>query len=97
MQRATQEFARGSEFHDLSGIHHRHAIRDVAHDAKIVRDEKYRHAEALLEVAEQIQNLRLNRHIKRGGWLVGHEKFGSLANAIAIITRCCIPPDISNG
>jgi hypothetical protein len=40
-----------------------------------VRDEQNRHAQPLLEVVEQFENLRLDGHIERGGRLVGHEQF----------------------
>ena len=57
MQRAAQEFARGRQLDNLPGIHHRHAVGHVAHNAEVVRDEN-RHAEPLLEIAQQFQNLR---------------------------------------
>ncbi len=34
------------------------------------------HAEPLLEVAQQVQNLRLNGHVQRGGGFVGHQELG---------------------
>ena len=74
MQRALEQGARGGELDDLTGIHHGHAVGDVAHDAEVVRDEQDAHAQAGLEVAEQFEDLRLNGHVQRGGRLVGHEE-----------------------
>src|SRR3954469_8620026 len=48
MKRAAQQSGGGLKFHNLSGIHHREAIRDVADDAEIVRDEQHGHAESFL-------------------------------------------------
>jgi len=75
MQRSAQEFARGRQLDDLPGIHHGHAVGHVADDAEVVRDEQNRHAEPLLQLAQQIQNLRLDCHIERGGRFVGDEQF----------------------
>ena len=97
MQRTPKQFPRGGKLDDLPRIHHRHAIRDIAHDAEVMRDQQDAHAEPLFQVEQQFQNLRLDRHVQRGGRFIRHEQFGSLASAMAIITRCCMPPDISNG
>ena len=63
--------------HDLAGIHHDHAISDLLHDAKVVRDQKDGHPELLLQVAQKFENLRLDRDIKRGGGLIGNEELGT--------------------
>ena len=74
VQRALEQGARGGQLDDLPGIHHGHAVGDVAHDAEVVRDEQDAHAQALLELAEQLEDLRLDGHVQRGGRLVGHEE-----------------------
>ena len=80
-------------------LHHARCIEDrdvvsvLGDDAEVVRDQNHREAEALLQFANEIENLRLNRDVERGGRLVGDQHAGSHASAIAIITRWRIPPD----
>ena len=63
-------------------------------DAEIVRDEQQRQVERRLHLAQQVENLRLNRHVERRRRLVGdHERRAGTASAIAISTRCRMPPD----
>jgi len=50
-----------------------------ADDAKIVRDQQHRHVQSLLQVAQQLQDLRLGRHIEGGGRLVGDQQLGPAA------------------
>ena len=42
---------------------------------------------------KQVENLRLDHDVERGGRLVGDEQLGRQASAIAIITRCFCPPE----
>ena len=44
-------------------------------------------------VAQQLEDLRLDRDVERGRRLVGDQQAGSHAIAIAIITRCRMPPE----
>ena len=55
-------------------LHHHHAIRMAAHNGKVMRDQQHRHAKPLLERGEQIQNLRLDRHIQRRGGFIGNQQ-----------------------
>ena len=59
---------------DLALEHHADPVGDALDDAEIVGDEQQRHAEALLQVGEQRQDLRLHRHVEGGGRLVGHQQ-----------------------
>ena len=43
-------------------------------DAQVVRDEQDRGARLLFQVVHQLQDLRLNRHVQRGGRLVGDQQ-----------------------
>jgi hypothetical protein len=51
----------------------------VVDDAKIVRDEQVAHPEFVLQVGEQVEHLRLDRHVERGDRLVAddHLRLGS--------------------
>ncbi len=60
-------------------------------------DEDDGEAQAVLQLLEEIEDLRLDRHVERRGRFVGDQQFGSLASAMAIITRWRWPPDISCG
>jgi hypothetical protein len=58
-----------------------------------VGDEQQRHAVARLQALEQLQDLRLDGDVERVGRLVGDQRSGSLASAMAIITRWRWPPE----
>ena len=54
------------------------------------------HAQLLLQILQQVQNLRLDGHVQGGGGLVGDQDApGSQASAMAIITRWRMPPESS--
>ena len=56
--------------------HHADAVGDLAHDAEVVGDEQHRHVEPALQLGEQLQDLRLHRHVERRRRLVGDEEVG---------------------
>ena len=43
-----------------------------------MRYEQHRHACFALQICQQIQNLRFNRHIQRGCRLVGNQQIGAV-------------------
>ena len=55
-------------------VHHADAIGDVMHDGEVVRDEQIGEPELALQVAHQVQHLRLHRHVERGRRLVADEE-----------------------
>src|SRR4051812_49126212 len=55
---------------DLAEVHHGHAVAHVPHDGEVVRDEHDRQPQLALEVAQQVQDLRLDRHVESGHRLV---------------------------
>ncbi len=61
---------------DLARVHDVDAVGHVAHHAQIVGDEQHRHAALLLQLLEQLQDLRLDGDIERGGGLVGDQQVG---------------------
>lgn len=67
--RAIQFFS-GCHLDELADVHHRDAVADVLDDTEVMRDEKVREVQSLLEVEHQVQNLRLHRNVERGDWLV---------------------------
>ena len=82
---------------DLAVVHDRDPVGDVADDADVVGDEEVGEAELVLEVVEQVDDLRLDRDVERGDRLVGDISFGCRASARAIPIRCRWPPENSCG
>ena len=64
----------GAGFHDLAMVDHRHLVGCIRHHAEIVGDQQHRHLEALLQVAQQLQDLRLDGDVERRGRLVGDQQ-----------------------
>ena len=60
-------------FHDLAKIHHRDASADISHDVQVVGDEDVGQAEALTQLDEKIEDLRLHGSVKGGDRLVGND------------------------
>ena len=57
--------------HDFPEIHDGHAVRNVLDDGKIMRNKNHCQVEFLSQIVQQIQNLRLDRHIQGRYRLVG--------------------------
>ena len=70
MQRVLVELGRRRDFDDPAEIHDCDAIGDVPHDREVVRDEQIREVELLLQLLEQVDDLRLDRDVERGDRLV---------------------------
>ena len=65
-----EELVDGRLLGDASGVHDDDLVRDLRDDAEIVRDHDDRHAVLLLELAHQLEDLRLRRHVERRRRLV---------------------------
>src|SRR6266851_1818227 len=63
-----------SHLDDLSEIHHRDAVADVLDQSQIVRDEQIRQLQLLLQIHQQVHDLRLHRDVERRDRLVEHEE-----------------------
>ena len=61
---------------DLAVVHDADDVGDAPHDAEVVGDEQQAHAEPLADVGQQFEDLRLHRHVERGGRLVGDQQVG---------------------
>ena len=59
--RAGEQLADRRLLDDLAGIHHHDALRGLGDDAHRVGDQHHRHAEPRFHLAEQIEDLRLDR------------------------------------
>ena len=91
-----QPIGRGA-FDDAAGIHHDDVVRDFRDHRQIMADELDRHADAVLQIQHQIENLRLDGDIERGGGFIGdqqrrftrqgHRDHGALAHAAGELVR----------
>ena len=53
-------------FDDSAAVHHGDGVAHSADDSEIVGDEEIGKAKVALQVFEQIEDLRLDRHVERG-------------------------------
>ena len=65
-------------FNDLALLHDANPVGHFAHHAQIMRNQQNRHAVFALQIPQQIKDLFLNGHIKRGGRLVGNQQAGAV-------------------
>ena len=59
---------------DAPGVHHRDVVGDLGDHAEVVRDEDDRGAGLLAQRAHQLEDLRLDGDVERGGRLVGDQQ-----------------------
>ena len=70
---AVQRLAVGN-LGDLPEIHDHHAVRDVSDDIEIVGDEDVRQPEVVLQVLQQVEDLRLDGNVEGGDGLVADDQ-----------------------
>src|SRR5438128_2225014 len=63
-------------FDDLGAVHDGDALGRLGDDAHVMGDQHDRHAELRLELVEQLEDLRLDRHVQRRRRLVRDEEVG---------------------
>ena len=68
-------------------------LADVGDDAKVVADQDDGGAEIGVELAQQVQDLRLDGDVERRGRLVGDEQDGLVGKPMASMTRWRMPPE----
>ncbi|KAG0746595.1 hypothetical protein G6F24_015688 [Rhizopus arrhizus] len=76
MLRTVQHVVHAAFFHLAAGVHHDDALAHLGDDAQVVRDQHDGRAQAGLDVAQQVQDLRLDGDVQRGGGLVGDQYLG---------------------
>ena len=74
MQRVGVQRIAVGQLHDLSQVHHRHTIADMAHHAQVVGDEDISQAQFFLQVFQQVDHLGLNGDIQRGNRLITNDQ-----------------------
>ena len=66
-----EHLSRRPGLHNLAALHHANPVGNTPHDAQIMGDEQHRQPLSRLQLGQQVQNLRLHRHIQRGRRLIG--------------------------
>ena len=51
-------------------------VGHIGYQREIMGDEQHGHPAFLLQLLEQVHDLRLKTHIECGRWLIGNQKFG---------------------
>ena len=74
MSRRAQYLLGGALLDDPAEIHHGDAMRDLAHHGEVVRDEEIGETPLALQVGEQVEHLRLYRHVQRRHRLVADDE-----------------------
>src|SRR5947209_20323183 len=93
MMRPRKQLGAVGDFNDLAEIHDRDAPADMLDDGYIVGNEQIGKPELLLQIAEQVDDLRLNRDVERRNRLVADDEPGierqraGDADALALSTR----------
>jgi hypothetical protein len=82
---------------DPAEVHHRGAVRDVAHRRQIVRNEQEAQLLPRLQIFQQIHDLGADRHIQSRDRLLRTISSGEAARALASAIRCRWPPLNSYG
>ena len=59
--------------HNHSAIHDSNPIRELSEDTQIMSNKEHRRPHLTREPSNQIQNLSLDRDVKRSGWLVTNQ------------------------
>ena len=73
VQRLPVQVVGGGELDKAAEVHHADTVGDMADDGEVVGDEHQREVEAILEVDEEVDDLRLDRHVERRDRLVGED------------------------
>ena len=60
---------------DLAEIHHRDMVGDVLDHGKVVRHEDIGEAEPVLELAQEVEDLRADRDVECRDWFVADNQF----------------------
>src|SRR5699024_9647699 len=74
VQRIVVQLIAIGQLDDLAEIHHGDPYGDVSNDRKVVGDEEIGQPELVLQILEQVDDLRLNRDIERGNRLVADDE-----------------------
>ena len=74
MHRVRVDVTAGHFLDQLPQIHHDHLITEMFDYFEVVADEHQREAELFPKVHQQIEHLRLHRHVQRRNWFIGNDE-----------------------
>ena len=74
MARGDKQGFGGGDFHKLAKIHHSHPVADMFHHAQIMRHKQIAQAKPVLQIKQEIDDLRLHRHIKGRDRFIRHNQ-----------------------
>ena len=74
MLRVVEEVGDVALLDDLAGVHHRHPVAHLGHDAEVVGDQDHRGVRLALERPHEVEDLGLDRDVERGRRLVGDQQ-----------------------
>ncbi len=72
--RLREDRFRRAGFDLVAAVHHEHAVGHLGHHAHVVGDEEHAHLHLGLQFADELEDLRLDGHVERGGRLVGDQQ-----------------------
>src|SRR2546425_3296949 len=76
MQGLLEDLRRRSDLDDAAGIHDRDSVRDLGQHGEIMRNHDEGRAHRGPNLLDELENLRLDRHVHRAGRLVHDDDFG---------------------
>ena len=76
MVRGREQLGRRSRFDHASEVHDDDAVADVPHDSEVVTDEQIGQIQRRAQIHEQVEDLRLDRHVEGSHRLVADQKLG---------------------
>ena len=74
MRRTREDLVGVAALDHPTRVHDEDAVAELGHDAEVVRDQQHRRAALGHEPLEQVEDLRLRRHVERGRRLVGDQQ-----------------------
>jgi hypothetical protein len=83
----------GALFLNLSVAKHQQPVGAFGGQRQIVGDKQHGGTRLAAQDIEQVENALLHRDVEGAGGLIGNDQSGCRAMAMAISTRCFIPPE----
>src|SRR5205823_11280269 len=103
MDGVAEKLAARCDLDDAPAAHDRDSVGDIVDDGQVVRDEEVSQAKLFLKIHQQVQDLRLDRHIEGGDRFIADHQLGPQsksagdADALALSTGKAvrIPPQVA--
>ncbi len=90
MAEAPKSRVRVGDLHDTAEIEHQHAVAGEAYRRQVVRDEHQRQLHLLLQILQQVGDLRFDRRVERGERLIADQQRRARRTS-ARAMRCAAP------